>query len=111
LSEIAEKYGTTYQAIASYNNISNPNLISVGQRIKIPAVSWTPNVGDIVNYNGTKHYANANAISGSSCKGGRAKITNIYQLGKSKHPYHLVAVSGSGSTVYGWVDAGTFTRV
>lgn len=111
LSEIAEKYGVTYQALASHNNISNPNLIRVGQKITIPAVAWTPKVGDIVNYNGTRHYANANAISGIGCKGGRAKITNIYQLGKSKHPYHLVAISGHGSTVYGWVDAGTFTRV
>lgn len=71
---------------------------------------WTPKVGDIVNYNGDKHYANANASSGSSCKGGQAKITNIYQLGKSKHPYHLVRVSGRGASVYGWVDEGTFTK-
>jgi len=71
---------------------------------------WTPNVGDIVNYNGNKHYANANAANGSSCKGGLAKITNIYQLGKSKHPYHLVRVSGKGATVYGWVNEGTFTK-
>lgn len=71
---------------------------------------WTPKVGDIVNYNGNKHYANANAANGSSCKGGLAKITNIYQLGKSKHPYHLVRVSGNGATVYGWVNEGTFTK-
>ena len=71
---------------------------------------WTPEVGDIVNYNGNKHYANANAANGSSCKGGLAKITNIYQLGKSKHPYHLVRVSGKGATVYGWVNEGTFTK-
>ena len=71
---------------------------------------WTPKVGDIVNYNGNKHYANANAANGSSCKGGLAKITNIYQLGKSKHPYHLVRVSGKGATVYGWVNEGTFTK-
>lgn len=71
---------------------------------------WTPKVGDIVIYNGTKHYANANASSGPACKGGQAKITNIYQLGKSKHPYHLVRVSGKGATVYGWVDEGTFTK-
>lgn len=71
---------------------------------------WIPKVGDIVNYNGNKHYANANATSGSSCKGGKAKITNIYQLGKSKHPYHLVRVSGKGATVYGWVDECTFTK-
>lgn len=41
LSKIASKYGTTYQALAKYNNISNPNVIHVGQKIKIPVVSST----------------------------------------------------------------------
>lgn len=71
---------------------------------------WTPAVGDIVNFAGNKHYVNANAENASSCMGGKAKITNIYQLGKSKHPYHLVRVAGKGSDVYGWVDEGTFTK-
>lgn len=35
LSEIAAKYGTTYQAIASQNGISNPNKIQVGQKLTI----------------------------------------------------------------------------
>lgn len=71
---------------------------------------WTPKVGDIVNYSGSTHYTSANSSSPKACKGGRAQITAIYQLGKSKHPYHLKRVSGSGATVYGWVDAGTFTK-
>lgn len=37
LSQIAAKYGTTYQAIAAYNGIKNPNAIRVCQKIKIPA--------------------------------------------------------------------------
>lgn len=37
LSGIAKKYGTTYQKLASYNGIANPNLIYIGQKIKIPA--------------------------------------------------------------------------
>ena len=199
LSSIASKYGTTYQKLAEYNGIANPNVISVGQKIKIPgtttqapattpsastggkikvgdiveftgtkhyananaasgpackpgkakvtathngkhpyhlvavsgggstvygwvdeadiegatatqAAAWTPKVGDTVIYNGNKHYTSANSTAAKSCKGGKAKITQIYQLGKSKHPYHLVRVSGSGATVYGWVDAGTFTK-
>lgn len=112
LSKIAENFDITYQELAKYNNISNPNLISVGQKIKIPSSNnvWIPKVGDIVLYKGNKHYANANAIASSYCKGGKAKITEIYQLDKSKHPYHLVAVSGSGSTVYGWVDKGSFAK-
>lgn len=35
LSAIANKYGTTYQKIAKENNISNPNFIKVGQKLKI----------------------------------------------------------------------------
>lgn len=41
LSSIAAKYGTTYQKLAQYNNISNPNIITVGQKIKIPGSSQT----------------------------------------------------------------------
>lgn len=37
LSAIAAKYGTTYQALASTNSISNPNDIYVGQVIKVSA--------------------------------------------------------------------------
>ena len=37
LSGIASKYGTTYQYIADINGIANPNLIYVGQVLKIPA--------------------------------------------------------------------------
>lgn len=36
LSKIAAKFGTTYQKLASYNGIANPNKINVGQKIKIP---------------------------------------------------------------------------
>jgi len=84
---------------------------SAGQGAQDTDPAWTPKVGDIVNYNGNTHYTSANSTSPKSCKGGRAKITQIYQLGKSKHPYHLVRESGSGATVYGWVDAGSFTKV
>ncbi|MDZ7836071.1 MAG: LysM domain-containing protein [Alkalibacterium sp.] len=33
---IANEYGTSVNAIASENNISNPDFISVGQQITIP---------------------------------------------------------------------------
>ena len=113
LSAIAKKYGTTYQKLAQYNGIANPNIISVGQKIRIPgkatqAAAWTPAKGDTVNFTGNKHYVSANATNGPACKPGKAKITAIAK--GTKHPYHLVRVSGGGSTVYGWVDAGTFTK-
>ena len=61
-------------------------------------------VGDVVQFTGSTHSAHANATSGPVCKPGQAKVTARSKDGK--HPYHLIAVSGSGSTVYGWVDAG-----
>ena len=42
LSQIASKYRTTYQKLASYNNISNPNLIYPGQVILIPETGSVP---------------------------------------------------------------------
>ena len=67
-----------------------------------PAPSASYAVGDIVTFKGTKHYASANATSGSACKAGKAKVTAVYN---GKHPYHLIAEKDGGSTVYGWVDA------
>ena len=60
-------------------------------------------VGDVVEFTGSKHYVSSTATSASSCKPGKAKVTAIAK-GKA-HPYHLIAVSGAGSTVYGWTDA------
>ena len=39
LSRIASLYGTTYQKLAEYNGIANPNLIYPGQHIRIPEAS------------------------------------------------------------------------
>ena len=39
LSKIAAKYGTTCQKLAAYNGITNPNIIRVGQKIKIPGTA------------------------------------------------------------------------
>ena len=53
LSEIAEMYGLTYQELAAYNNISNPDLIFPGQVIRIPngetpvpVITYTVEPGD-----------------------------------------------------------------
>lgn len=44
LSSIANKYGTTYQKLAEYNGISNPNIIQIGQVIKIPSTNPTSSI-------------------------------------------------------------------
>jgi LysM repeat protein len=47
LYSIARRYGTTVQAIAARNGIANPSLISVGQKLTIPASgSSSPSAGE-----------------------------------------------------------------
>lgn len=86
----------------------NTQYLSVVSAAPEPSeTAWTPKVGDIVNFTGNTHYSSSNSDRAVSCKPGKAKITQTY---KGKHPYHLVRISGGGATVYGWVDAGTFTK-
>lgn len=42
LSSIATKYNTTYQALAQLNGITNPNLIGIGQVLKVNGTTSTP---------------------------------------------------------------------
>lgn len=94
------------KSVDGKNSIMSP----VCSKYLISGSTWVPQIGDIVVYNGNVHYASAVAVNGHPCTGGKAKITQIYQLGKSKHPYHLVKIPGGGSTVYGWVDDGSFSK-
>lgn len=59
LSSIASRYGTTWQQLAQQNNIANPNIIHVGQKIVIgnsanssqsqPSVTYTVKSGDTLS--------------------------------------------------------------
>ena len=46
LSEIAQRFGTTYQHLADINGIANPNLIHVGQEIRIDGSEPTSNASE-----------------------------------------------------------------
>ena len=83
--------------------------IMVGEAEHECELPWEPEVGDIVMFNGNAHYVSADADKAVSCSEGKAVITRIHQLGKSKHPYHLVKVGKAGP--HGWVDAGSFTKI
>jgi LysM repeat protein len=50
LSEIAAKYNLSYQTLATYNGISNPNSIVVGQKIKIPTTTTSSSTTTVVTY-------------------------------------------------------------
>ena len=65
-------------------------------------------VGDVVKFTGTKHYASSNGILAKSCKSGNAKVTIVAK--GAKHPYHLVATKDGKSTVHGWVNESAISR-
>lgn len=65
-------------------------------------------VGDIVQFTGNTHYISSTIATGKTCKPGKAKVTAIAK--NAKHPYHIIAVSGGGSDVYGWVNAATISK-
>ncbi|MBO5214150.1 MAG: hypothetical protein J6B86_05220 [Clostridia bacterium] len=60
-----------------------------------------PQVGDLVNFSGGKHYVSSNGSLGYKAKPGPARVTR-YLPGR-KHPYHLIHTDKT-SNVYGWVD-------
>ena len=46
LGSIAARYGTTYEALAAINNISDPNLIYPGQVLRLAAKAQPPSVAE-----------------------------------------------------------------
>lgn len=64
-------------------------------------------VGEIVEFNGGKHYVSSRKGSkGYKAGAGKAKITKVNK--GSAHPWHLVTRNWKKSRVHGWVDDGTF---
>lgn len=88
---------------------ATPKEIAIITPVKTPVARTEYVVGDIVYFVGNTHYTNANASTGRMCRGGKAKVTHVKQSGK--HPYHLIAVKGGGSNVYGWVDTYTISGI
>ena len=80
LSAIARKYNTTYQVLAEYNGISNPDLIYPGQVINIPQTNSNRlKIGDtvrIINTGNGSSNGDSNIAYGI---GWTRTILNIYE--------------------------------
>lgn len=76
LSGIAAKFGTSYQALASLNNISNPNMIVAGQTLRISG-----NASANVAQPSTNHSSNGTYTvqAGDTLSGIAAKYGTSYQ--------------------------------
>ena len=76
LSGIAAKYGTTYQKLATYNGIANPNNINVGQVIRIPGAGSTSSGSSGSTSGGEQKYT---VKAGDTLSGIAAKYGTTYQ--------------------------------
>ncbi|MCM1532748.1 MAG: N-acetylmuramoyl-L-alanine amidase, partial [Ruminococcus flavefaciens] len=101
-----------------YTDLANKINAALGTAAtQAPTPKPTPSTGngtkfaknDVVNFKGSKHYTSSTGNTGSSCKPGKATITAV--AAGAAHPYHVVAVSGEGSTVYGWVNESDITAI
>ena len=63
LTVIANRFGVTVDAIVQANNIANPNLISVGQVLQIPASTYTIKAGDNLTVIANKFGVTVDAIA------------------------------------------------
>lgn len=95
-------YASKIGIVGSNDNIGStiPTAPSAPSNPTISTLKY--NIGDIVKFTGNTHYTSSNASSPKTCKAGTAKVTG--RSNGAKHPYHLIAEKGKGSTVYGWVD-------
>ena len=99
LSGIAAKYGVTYQALAKYNNISNPNVIRVGQKIKIPSTT-----SKITKVKITASLLNVRAGAGINYK--------ILSTVKKDSTYELLEEkNGWGRIAKGWISSQYYKKL
>ena len=87
-------------------------VLSDGSEVAVntaePTLSNAYAVGDTVNFTGCLHYTSSlKSGVARACKAGLAKVTAVAK--DKPHPYHLKAVAGKGSTVYGWVNLADIT--
>jgi len=92
LSAIASKYGTSVSSLSSSNSISNPNMISVGQQLKVPCKkgsgsgngngNGSGNGSMMGSMNGGSNNGSPSS-SGGGCSGGTTGSHTIDQAGLS----------------------------
>lgn len=98
LSEIAKEYGTTVDKIATLNNISNTNLIYVGQYLVIPTTS-NANVSTATTYT----VKNGDTLSGIANKFGTTyqKLAEINGISNPNKIYagQVLKITGNSSNI------------
>lgn len=82
LLQIAINYNNTVEKIVSLNNINNPNLIYVGQKIKIPIVRYSGNVMYTIKQGDTLY---------SISRRYNTTVANLVRINRIKNPNLIYA--------------------
>ena len=99
VSEIAQKYNTTVQTIQQLNNLNNPNLIFVGQQLKVN----NDNNGQAVAQQNTNNNAQA-AQQQTTSQNTQAQATQQNtQAQASNNDNYSSNVSGSNAAAKAWI--------
>jgi len=122
LSAIARRYNTTWQELARINNLSNPNLIRVGQTIRINSSSTNVNPvpNNMVNTNNNSNPTNfrvgdrvqirsntRNYLTGQTIPNSRKNVTyTIHQVGTARFPNGILI-----REIMSWVNRADLVRI
>lgn len=105
LSSIALAFGTTAEYLAEYNGIPNPDMIIIGEKIKIPfgqihndlpsdaPVSWFSETGDIAYYDTNRRYISKIQVRTELEQGSTFKVALRYDHGTWEDVYTQTAPS------------------
>lgn len=106
LSQIAVRYGTTVQALVNANGIKNANVISVGQKLKIPSKAPAKPAAPKPDVPG---WFTVTGVGKSVLNGRSGPSTKHRILHKRKQGFHLYIAKTvkSGGTTWGVTNYGT----
>lgn len=79
LGKIANKFGTTFQEIANINGIQNPNIIQVGQVLKIPSLSSSDNFTSSAQNSSSSSFTTYKIVKGDTLSKIAQRFGTTYQ--------------------------------
>lgn len=97
VSELAQKYNTTVNTIQQLNNLSNPNLIFVGQQLKVN----NDNNGQAVTQQNANNNAQAQASTQQAAQ--QQSASQNTQAQASNNSNYSSNVSGSDAAAKAWI--------
>ena len=110
VSELAQKYNTTVNTIQQLNNLSNPNLIFVGQQLKVNndnngqavAQQNTNNNAQVAQQQATSQNTQAQASTQQAAQQSASQNTQAQASNNSNYSSN---VSGSDAAAKAWIAA------